>query len=62
MNAPDPMARFMALVRQMGAARRNDCDYRLYESLKRDFVRDFPCLTGAEYDRAVVAIAAATGV
>ena len=61
MNAPDPMARFMALVRQMGAARRNDCDYRLYESLKRDFVRDFPLATQAEYEAAMRAISRAAG-
>jgi hypothetical protein len=56
------MARFMALVRQMGAARRNDSDYRLYESLKRDFVRDFPLATQAEYEAAMRAISRAAGV
>ena len=62
MNAPDPMARFMTLVRQMGAARRVDCDYRLYEALESDFKRDFPNATPEEYTAAMLAISRAAGV
>lgn len=62
MNAPDPHARFLALVRQMGAARRVDCDYRLYEVLKADFKRDFPNATPEEYTAAMSAIARACNV
>jgi len=56
------MARFMALVRQMGAARRVDCDYRLYEALESDFKRDFPNATPEEYTAAMLAISRAAGV
>ena len=57
-----PLERWIARVRQIGAHRPHRADYAAYERFKADLVRDFPCLTGAEYDRAVVAIAAATGV
>ena len=62
MNAPDPHARFLALVRQMGAARSVDCDYRLYEALKSDFKRDFPSATPEQYTEAMSAIARACNV
>jgi len=62
MNAPDPYTRFLALVRTMGAARRVDYDYRLYEEMKRQFQRDFPGASPAEYERAMRAISKAAGV
>lgn len=62
MNGPDPHTRFLALVRPMGAARRVDCDYRLYEVLKADFKRDFPNATPEEYTEAMQAISRAAGV
>lgn len=62
MNAPDAYTRFLALVRTMGAARRVDCDYRLYERLKGEFVRDFPSASPAEYEQAMRAISRAAGV
>ena len=37
-------------------------DLESFERLKAELVREFPCLTGAEYERAVAAIAKATGV
>lgn len=57
-----PLDRWLARVRQIGAHRPGRADYAAYERFKADLVRDFPCLTGAEYDRAVAAIAKATGV
>lgn len=62
MNAPDAYTRFLALVRTMGAARRVDCDYRLYETLKSEYRRLFPSATPAEYERAMRAISKAAGV
>ena len=62
MNAPDAYTRFLALVRTMGAARRVDSDYRLYEEMKRQFQRDFPEAAPAEYERAMRAISRAAGV
>lgn len=62
MNAPDPYTRFLSLVRAMGAARLVDCDYRLYERLKGEFVRDFPEAAPAEYEQAMRAISRAAGV
>lgn len=62
MNAPDAYTRFLALVRTMGAARRVDCDYRLYEEMKRQFQRDFPNASPAEYEQAMRAISRAAGV
>ena len=46
----------------MGAARRVDCDYRLYEEMKRQFQRDFPEAAPAEYERAMRVISRAAGV
>ena len=57
-----PLDRWIARVRQIGAHRPHRADYAAYERFKAELVRDFPCLTGAEYDRAVAAIAKATGV
>jgi hypothetical protein len=57
-----PLDRWIARVRQIVAHRPHQADYAAYERFKADLVRDFPCLTGAEYDRAVAAIAKATGV
>lgn len=57
-----PLDRWLARVRQIGAHRPGRADYAAYERFKAELMREFPCLTGAEYDRAVVAIAAATGV
>lgn len=57
-----PLDRWIARVRQIGAHRPHRADYAAYERLKAELVREFPCLTGAEYDRAVAAVAAATGV
>lgn len=54
--------RWLARVRQIGAHRPGRADYGAYERFKAELVRDFPCLTGAEYDRAVAAISQATGV
>lgn len=62
MNAPDPQVRFLALVRTMGAARRVDRDWRFYEEMKRQFQRDFPGATPAEYERAMRAISLAAGI
>lgn len=60
--AEQPLDRWLARVRQIGAHRPGRADYAAYERLKGELVRDFPCLTGAEYDRAVAAIAKAAGV
>lgn len=57
-----PLDRWIARVRQIGAHRPHQADYAAYERLKAELVREFPCLTGAEYERAVAAIAKATGV
>jgi hypothetical protein len=62
MNAPDAYTRFLALVRAMGAARRVDCDYRLYDSLKREAWDQFPGLHPQEYERLVAEISKACGV
>lgn len=58
----DTLDRWLARVRQIGAHRPHRADYAAYERFKVDLVRDFPCLTGAEYERAVAVIAKATGV
>ncbi len=57
-----PLERWLARVRQIGAHRPGRADYVAYERLKGELVREFPCLTGAEYERAVAVIAKATGV
>jgi len=57
-----PLDRWIARVRQIGAHRPHRADYAAYERLKGELVREFPCLTGAEYERAVAVIAKATGV
>lgn len=57
-----PLDRWIARVRQIGAHRPHRADYAAYERLKAELVREFPCLTGAEYERAVAMIAKATGV
>lgn len=56
------LERWLARVRQIGAHRPHRADYAAYERLKAELVREFPCLTGAEYERAVAAISQATGV
>lgn len=58
----DTLERWIARVRQIGAHRPHRADYAAYERFKAELVRDFPCLTGVEYDRAVAVIAKATGV
>jgi len=58
----DTLERWIARVRQIGAHRPHRADYAAYERFKAELVRDFPCLTGAEYERAVAVIAKATGV
>ena len=58
----DTLDRWLARVRQIGAHRPHRADYAAYERFKAELVRDFPCLTGAEYERAVAVIAKATGV
>lgn len=62
MNAPDPHARFLALVRQMGAARRVDYDYRLYEMLKSEYRRLFPDASPEQDTAMMQAISRAAGV
>lgn len=57
-----PLDRWLARVRQIGAHRPHRADYAAYERLKGELVREFPCLTGAEYERSVAVIAKATGV
>ena len=57
-----PLDRWIARARQIGAHRPHRADYAAYERLKGELVREFPCLTGAEYERAVAVIAKATGV
>lgn len=57
-----PIERWMARVRQIGAHRPHRADYAAYERFKAELMREFPCLTCAEYDRAVAMIAKATGV
>ncbi len=57
-----PLDRWLARVRQIGAHRPGRADYVAYERFKAELVREFPCLTGAEYERAVAAISQATGV
>lgn len=56
----DRMAAFLARARQMGALRAG-ADWRLYERLKADFVRDFPGASQAEYEHAMRVIAGAVG-
>jgi len=62
MNAPDAYTRFLALVRQMGAARRVDCDYRLYDLLKNEAWDQFPGLPPREHELLMAEIAKACGV
>lgn len=56
-----PLERRLRLVRQI-CAQRPYPDYAAYERFKAEIVRDFPRLSGAEYDRAVAVIAKAAGV
>lgn len=49
-------------LEQIGAHRPHRADYAAYERLKAELVREFPCLTSAEYERAVMVIARAAGV
>lgn len=57
-----PLDHWLLRVRQIGAHRPHQADYAAYERLNAELARDFPCLTGAEYDRAVAVIAWAAGV
>lgn len=57
-----PLDRWLARVRQIGVHRPGRADYAAYDRFKAELVREFPCLTCAEYERAVAAIARATGV
>ncbi len=54
--------RWLSRVRQIGAHRPSRADYAAYERFKAELMREFPCLTCAEYDRAVAVIAKAAGV
>lgn len=58
----ETLERRLRVVRQIAAQRPAGPNYAAYERLKAELVREFPCLTGAEYDRAVAVIAKATGV
>lgn len=63
MNAPDRIERFLMHVREVEAFRSSPYpDYAGYERFKREFLRDFPMATPAEYERAMSQIAKATGV
>ena len=62
MNAPDPFTRFLAHVRGMGLTRIERSDYRLYEQMKAELLRDFPGLEPAQYERAIRVISRAAGV
>lgn len=63
MNAPHPpLEAFLARVRELGYLRDGRPNYRLYDALKADLMRDFPALHPGEYTRAVQVIARAAGV
>lgn len=53
---------FMRFVAQAGACRTADSDWRLYERLKADLVRQFPALEPRQYQAAINAISRAAGV
>lgn len=53
---------FMRFVAQAGACRTADSDWRLYERLKADLVRQFPAIEPRQYQAAINAISRAAGV
>lgn len=53
---------FLSTVRRYAAMRTETPCYRFYEVWKRQARKDFPHLTGAEYDRLVGEIAKAAGI
>jgi hypothetical protein len=57
-----PVERRVRLVRGLGLSRIDTPDYRLYERLKAEFVRDFPAASQAEYERVMREIARVGGV
>ena len=57
-----PLDRWLARVRQIGAHRPHQADYVAYERFKAELQREFPAISSDDYARAVMAIAAATGV
>lgn len=57
-----PLDRWLARVRQIGAHRPGRADYTAYERFKAELMREFPAISSDDYARAVMAIAAATGV
>lgn len=57
-----PLDRWLARVRQIGAHRPGRADYVAYERFKAELDRELPHLTCAERDRAIMEIARATGV
>ena len=57
-----PLERWIARVRQIGAHRPHRADYAAYERFKAELMREFPAISSDDYARAVMAIAAATGV
>lgn len=63
MNAPDSAyAAFLRTLAAMEGQRNAPRNWTLYETLKRDFVRQFPEVSPDEYARAMQAIARAAGV
>lgn len=63
MTGTTSLERFLAHVATVGAMRsRRDPDWRLYGELKRQLDRECPPLEPGQYDRAIAAIAKATGV
>ncbi|MCO5213722.1 MAG: hypothetical protein M9936_28820 [Caldilinea sp.] len=57
-----PLDRWLARVRQIGAHRPGRADYGAYERFKAELQREFQAISSDDYARAVMAIAAATGV
>ena len=57
-----PLDRWLARVRQIGAHRPGRADYVAYERFRAELMREFPAISSDDYARAVMAIAAATGV
>jgi len=63
MNAPPkPYERFLQSLPTYSAQRSHGPNYRLYESLKRDFGTACPNASQAQYEAAMIAIAKACGV
>jgi len=56
-----PLERHLRRVRGPGLARTETPDYRLYERMKADMVREFPALSPQDYQRAIRVITEACG-